>query len=65
LSQLTKFHEKFIWGDAQGQALKELKSKLSFTPILRRQIRDCPFQLHINRNALGLGTILAYLDEEN
>jgi hypothetical protein len=47
------------------QDLKELKSKLGFTPILRRHIRDFPFQLHLNWNALGLGTILVYLDEEN
>jgi hypothetical protein len=63
LRQLTKFDAKFIWGDAKEQAFKELKSKLSFTPILRRQIIDCPF--HINWNALGLRKILAYLDEEN
>jgi hypothetical protein len=65
LSQLTKFDEKFIWVDSKKQAFKELKSKLGFTPILRRHIRDCPLQLHINWNGLGLGTILVYLDEEN
>jgi hypothetical protein len=36
----------------------ELKARLFAAPILRRPIRGCPFQLHIDWNMLGLGVML-------
>ncbi len=42
----------------------ELKAKLVAAPILRRPIRGCPFQLHIDWNMLGLGAVLTQCDDE-
>ncbi len=42
----------------------EFKARLVTTPILRRPIRGCPFQLHIDWNMLGLGAVLTQCDDE-
>ncbi len=36
----------------------ELKARLVAAPILRRPIRGCLFQLHIDWNMLGFGAVL-------
>ncbi len=42
----------------------EHKAKLVAAPILRRPIKGRPFQLHIDWNMLGLGTVLTQCDDE-
>jgi len=42
----------------------ELKARLVPTPILRRPIKGCPFQLHIDWNMLGLGAVSTQCDDE-
>jgi len=42
----------------------EFKARLVATPILKRPIKGCPFQLHINWSMLGLGVVLTQCDDE-
>jgi hypothetical protein len=42
----------------------ELKARLVAAPILKRPIRGCPFQLHIDWSMLRLGAVLTQCDDE-
>ena len=42
----------------------ELKAKLVVAPILRRPIKEPPFQLHTDWSMLGLGAVLTQCDDE-
>ncbi len=64
LTMLTKGDHAWVWGEAQEKAFQELKDKLSTAPILRRPIRERPFQLHIDWSMLGLGAVLTQFDDE-
>jgi len=64
LNMLLKLDQEWQWGDEQEQAFVELKAKLVTAPILRRPIRGCPFQLHIDWSMLGLGAVLTQCDDE-
>jgi hypothetical protein len=64
LNMLLKLDQEWQWGDEQERAFVELKAKLVAAPILRRPIRGCPFQLHIDWSMLGLGAVLTQCDDE-
>jgi len=42
----------------------ELKARLVVAPILRRPIKGCPFQLHIDWSMLGLRMMSTQCDDE-
>jgi hypothetical protein len=64
LTWITKIDQKFISDEPQEQAFQELKARLSLAPILRWPIWRQLFQLHINWNTLGLGTMLTQFDDD-
>jgi hypothetical protein len=51
-------------GDEQERAFMEFKPGWLQAPILRRPIKECPFQLHIDWKMLGLGVVLTQCDEK-
>jgi hypothetical protein len=43
---MLKLDQEWQWGDEHERTFVELKARLVVTPILKRPIRGCPFQLH-------------------
>ncbi len=52
-------------GGCTQLSFQELKTRLSFTPILNKPIKGRHFQLHKYLSDLGIGTIFTQLNEEN
>jgi hypothetical protein len=55
---------KSSFGGCVKTSIQELKARSNFAPILRRPIRSCFFQLHIDWSVLGLGIVLTQLEEK-
>jgi hypothetical protein len=64
LNMLLKLDQEWQWGNEQERTFVELKARLVVAPILRRPIRGCPFQLHIDWSMLGLRMMLTQCDDE-
>jgi hypothetical protein len=63
LYSLLKKNVAWTWSDETQETFNTLKEKLSEFPILKRLDFNRVFILHIDRSALGIGTILGQLDE--
>ena len=59
LTMLVKKEQKWIWGDAQEEAFKQLKNAFSTTPILTMPDPGEPFILECDASDFATGAILS------
>ena len=64
LTELTQKSAKFVWLDKHQQAFLSLKSYLCSAPILAYPQFTKPFIVQTDASDVGLGAILAQIDEE-
>ena len=62
LHLLTKRNQEYVWGDAQKQAFKELKTQLTSSPVLRLPDLSKPFFVQTDASKLGTGAVLLQQD---
>ena len=63
LFTLTHNHIKWEWSSTCQQAFTTLKQKLTSAPLLKRPDFNKPFIIHSDASTIGLGAILAQIDE--
>ena len=64
INDLTRSSVPFVWGEAQNQAFKTLKEKLTSAPVLMLPDNTKPFILHTDASNSALGAVLEQLDEK-
>ena len=58
LTKLTRKDLKFVWDDSCEEAFRELKQRLTTTPILTMSNSDEPYVVFIDASGTGLGGVL-------
>ena len=58
LKKLTRKDLKFVWDDSCEEAFRELKQRLTTTPILTMSNSDEPYVVFIDASGTGLGGVL-------
>ena len=61
--ELTRKGRRFIWGDAQEKAFKEVKLRLKNPPVLHLPKADGRFILHSDTSIEGTGSLLWQIQE--
>lgn len=64
LRGLLKLNEKFIWGEAQKLAFKQLKEKVSVVPMLSYFTLTDRTKLIADASPVALGAVLVQLDKD-
>jgi len=59
LTELTKAHARFKWGDAEQHAFEDLRAALIDHPVLAIPRRDRPYTLTTDASDEGLGAVLS------
>ncbi|KIM67430.1 hypothetical protein SCLCIDRAFT_45053, partial [Scleroderma citrinum Foug A] len=62
LHLLTKKDQEYVWGEAQQQAFRELKNRLTSSPVLRLPDLSKPFTIQTDASKLGTGAVLLQQD---
>ena len=63
LTDLTKAHARFTWGDAEQKAFEALRTALVGQPVLAFPRQDRPFTLTTDASNVGLGAVLSQPDD--
>ena len=60
---LTQKGQRFVWGEAQQQAMDTMKSLLTKAPVLGYPRTDHPFILDTDASNVGIGAVLSQVQE--
>jgi len=63
LTELTKAHARFTWGDAEQKAFDTLRTALVSKPVLAFPDQDKPYTLTTDASNVGIAAVLSQPDE--